>query len=177
VKGTRTFNEYQEWCEHDYRHFRARGLRRQDFTAITSTIHPTKNLDKALQILRSEGFILAIISGGIDTFLYEKIPNANQLFDYICINRLKYDDQSIISGIEPTPFDFEGKAVALEAICKQHNATLEEAVFVGEGYNDAAAATKAGLSIAYPPHGQVIPAASRVEVAEDDLLRILDHVR
>ena len=32
------------------------------------------------------GVDLALISGGIDTFLKEKIPNAAELFDYICIN-------------------------------------------------------------------------------------------
>ncbi len=112
----------------------------------------------------------------IDAFVEEKIPNASELFDYICINRLRYDDQDIISAIEPTPFDFLGKAVALEMICKKHGATLPEAVFVGEGYNDESVARSVGLSIAYPPHGEVIPAASRVEVEVDDLLKILPHV-
>jgi phosphoserine phosphatase len=82
----------------------------------------------------------------------------------------------MVCGIEPTPFDFAGKAVALETICKEYGVTLAEAVFVGEGNNDEDVANAAGLSIAYPPHGQVIPAASRVEVADDDLLKILDPV-
>jgi phosphoserine phosphatase len=151
-------------------------LRREAFAEITKSVTPTNNLSETLQTLRNDGFVLAIISGGIDAFVYEKIPDADELFDYICINRLRYDDQGVISGIEPTPFDFAGKAVALEMICKKHGATLDQAVFVGEGYNDESAAFAAGLSIAYPPHGQVIPAASRVEVAEDDLSKILPHV-
>jgi HAD superfamily phosphoserine phosphatase-like hydrolase len=174
--GKRTFEAYKEWCEHDYSHMRQHGLRREAFAEITKSVTPTNNLSETLQTLRNDGFVLAIISGGIDAFVYEKIPDADELFDYICINRLRYDDQGVISGIEPTPFDFAGKAVALEMICKKHGATLDQAVFVGEGYNDESAAFAAGLSIAYPPHGQVIPAASRVEVAEDDLSKILPHV-
>jgi phosphoserine phosphatase len=176
LRSKGTFKDYQEWCEHNFRHLRQAGLRREHFAAITKPLHLTKNLSKTLKILRDEGFILAIISGGIDTFIDLMIPEANKLFDYICINRLQYDDQGIISGIDATPFDFEGKAVALEAICKEHGVSLAEAVFVGEGHNDEAVAKKAGLSIAYPPRGEVISAVSRVEVAEDDLEKILDHV-
>jgi HAD superfamily phosphoserine phosphatase-like hydrolase len=180
VTGKRTYADYKAWCHHDYLHMRERHLKRQDFAQITSTVFPTKNLEKALRALRTEGFVLALISGGIDAFVEEKVPNAKELFDYICINRLHYDDQGIISGIDATPFDFGGKAAALKAICEQHNVTLAQAVFVGEGNNDEdvanAVSSASGLSIAYPPHGEVIPAASRVEVEDDDLLKILDHV-
>jgi len=176
VTGKRTFEDYQAWCEHDYSHMRSNGLRKQDFEQITSTVTITGNLEEALRTLRTEGFALVLISGGIDAFIEQKIPNAKDLFDYICINRLRYDDQNVVCGIEATPFDFAGKATALEAVCKEYGVTLNEAVFVGEGNNDEDVANAAGLSIAYPPHGQVIPAASRVEVPEDDLLKIVPHV-
>ena len=176
VTGKRTFEDYRAWCEHDYLQMRAHGLKRQDFAQITRSVSPTKNLQEALRTLRTEGFVLALISGGIDTFLDETIPDAGELFDYICINRLRYDDQNVISRIDATPFDFEGKAIALEAICKHYGVTLTEAVFVGEGNNDASVARVAGLSIAYPPHGEVIPTLSRVEIADDDLLKIVEHV-
>jgi len=176
VTSKRAFRDYQDWCDHDFKHLRQKGLRRNDFASITKDIVPTGNLRETLQILRNEGFILAIISGGIDTFVYEKLPYADDLFDYICINSFSFDDQGVISGIEATPFDFAGKATALATICEEHNATLESAVFVGEGYNDAEVANVAGLSIAYPPNEQVIRAASRVEITEDNLLKILEHV-
>jgi HAD superfamily phosphoserine phosphatase-like hydrolase len=180
MTGKRTYEDYKAWCHHDYLHMRERGLKRQDFAQITSTVLPTKNLEKTLRALRTDGLVLALISGGIDAFVEEKIPNAKELFDYICINRLHYDDQGIISGIDATPFDFRGKATALKAICEQHNLTLAQAVFVGEGNNDEdvanAVASASGLSIAYPPHGEGVPAASREKVKDDDLQKILKHV-
>ncbi len=176
VTGKRTFADYKAWCEHDYLQMRAHGLKREDFAKITSSVLLTKNLHEALRTLRTEGFVLALISGGIDTFMDEKIPDANQLFDYVCINRLHYDDQGVISRIDATPFDFAGKAVALEAICEQYGVSLAEAVFVGEGNNDESVANAAGLSIAYPPHGQVIPLASRVAITDNDLMKIVEHV-
>lgn len=173
LKGKTT---YQEWCTLACEHFRAKGLRRGDFSKIASGITVTKNLQETLTTLKASGFILALISGGIDTFIEEKIPNAAELFDYICINRLRYDQPSgLVSGVEATPFDFEGKTVALEAICKRHACSLKEAVFVGEGFNDGDVVNKAGLSIAYPPGETAIDAAS-MKVEEDDLSRILDYV-
>jgi HAD superfamily phosphoserine phosphatase-like hydrolase len=176
LSGNRTYEDYKAWCQHDYEHMRAAGLKKEHFAQITNTAIPTKNLEQALRALRTEGFVLVLISGGIDAFVDHKIPNAKELFDYICINQLHYDDQGIIDGIKATPFDFAGKAHALEAVCKEYGVTLEQAVFVGEGNNDEDVAYAAGLSIAYPPHGEVIPNASRVEVPEDDLLKIIPHV-
>ncbi len=167
---------YQEWCELACSHFRDKGLRRSDFAKIVGGVTVTNNLQETLATLKASGFVLALISGGIDTFIEEKIPNAADMFDYICINRLRYDQPSgLISGVDATPFDFEGKTVALEAICKRHGCTLKEAVFVGEGFNDESVITKAGLSIAYPPGETAIEAAS-ISVKEDDLSKILEHV-
>jgi phosphoserine phosphatase len=174
LKGKTT---YQEWCELACANFRAKGLRRSDFAKVVSGLTVTKKLEETLATLKASGFILALISGGIDTFIEEMIPNAAELFDYICINHLRYDQPSgLVNGVEATPFDFEGKTVALEAICKRHGCSLKEAVYVGEGFNDEDVVNKAGLSIAYPPGETAIEAASRVEVTEDDLSKILDYV-
>lgn len=166
---------YQEWCELACAHFRAKNLRRGDFAKIVNGITVTKNLEETLTTLRDSGFILALISGGIDTFIEEMIPSAAELFD-ICINRLRYDQPSgLISGVDSTPFDFEGKTMALEAICKRHGCSLKEAVFVGEGFNDEDVINKVGLGIAYPPGETAIDAAA-MEVKEDDLSKILSYV-
>lgn len=167
---------YQEWCDLACSQFRMKGLRRSDFSTIVSNITVTNNLRETLEILRAGGFVLALVSGGIDTFIEEKIPDAADLFDYICINRLKFEQPSgVISGVEATPFDFEGKTQALEAICARHGCTLKDAVFVGEGFNDEDVVNRVGLSIAYPPGETAIEAAS-ISIVEDDLRRILEHI-
>jgi HAD superfamily phosphoserine phosphatase-like hydrolase len=167
---------YQEWCDWCKQQFRGKGLKRQDFAKIAATINVTKNLRPAIEALRNNGFILAIISGGIDVLLKEKIPDAEELFDYICINRVTFDDQHVIDGVDPTPFDFERKAVALEAICKRHGVTLKQSVFVGEGFNDSEVINKAELSIAYPPKERGIKEAATVSFEDDDLTKILKEV-
>jgi phosphoserine phosphatase/pimeloyl-ACP methyl ester carboxylesterase len=167
---------YKEWCDKTCEQFRSRNLRRSDFQEIVRGINVTQKLRETLTTLRSSGFVLALISGGIDTFIEEKIPDAAELFDYICINRIRYDQPSgLISGCDPTPFDFEGKTAALEAICKRHGCSLKEGVFVGEGFNDEDVIRRVGLSIAYPPGEQAIDAAAK-GIEDDDLSKILEHV-
>jgi phosphoserine phosphatase len=73
---------YKEWCDLTCAHFRAKGLLRKNFAEIVSGVTVTKNLQETLNTLKASGFILALISGGIDTFIEEKIPNAAELFDY-----------------------------------------------------------------------------------------------
>jgi phosphoserine phosphatase len=167
---------YQQWCEWACSQYRLKGLKRSHFKAICKDLKLTANFQETLNILRNNGFIVAILSGGIDVILRETIPNADEVFDYICINHLQFDDQDIISGVTPTPFDFAGKATALEAICHKHDVKLSESVFVGEGFNDEFVAGKAGLTVAYPPKQNGFGFASRVEIKEDNLLKILDHV-
>lgn len=167
---------YAEWCEWACRQFRQRGLNRGQFAEITKPFTLTKNLREAISILRGDGFVTGIISGGIDVFLHEKIPDAKELFDYVFINELLFDEDGVISGVNSTPYDFEGKAQALRRMCVEHNYTMKEAVFVGEGFNDGTVVAEAGLSIAYPPREQTIKAAAGVEVGEDDLMKIIPHV-
>jgi HAD superfamily phosphoserine phosphatase-like hydrolase len=176
LRYRRRESSYQEWCDWACQMFRSKNLHRKDFSKIVEGISVTKNLREALGILKSDGFITAIISGGIDIFLDELIPDAKELFDEIFINKLKFDADGLISGVEVTPYDFEGKATALEFMCQKYGYNLSETVFVGEGFNDEYAAEAAGLTIAYPPTSQGLKTEAAVEIKDDDLLKIIDHV-
>ncbi len=167
---------YQEWCERDYEEFHRESLSESSFAKIAGRITVTNYLREAVMDLRANGLIVAIISGGIDALLKVTIPDANQLFDYICINRMHFGSDQVISGIEPTPFDYEKKAVALAAICRKHGCTLKESVFVGEGPNDSQAARVAGLSIAYPPKPGGLISLTGISIEDDDLRKILPYV-
>jgi HAD superfamily phosphoserine phosphatase-like hydrolase len=167
---------YQQWCEWAVSMFRLRGLTRARFKEIVKPATLTKNLEPALKSLRENGFVIVLISGGLDTILYEFIPNADSLFDDIFINRLRFDGTGLVEGVEATAFDFEGKAQALQKVCDERGFTTEQAVFVGDGFNDAHVAAKVGLSIAYPPRDYETEAVSHVLIAEDDLLKVVEEV-
>ena len=109
------------------------------------------NLHETLVAFRQAGLILGLISGGIDVFLEEALPDALSIFDHVYVNRLRFDDTGVISGVEANNFDFEGKVDALAEICSRAGCELKQAVFVGEGFNDMAVLRRAGLSIAFAP--------------------------
>jgi HAD superfamily phosphoserine phosphatase-like hydrolase len=176
LRYRRRQTSYQQWCEWACKLFREKQLKRADFPKIIDGLTVTKNLREAIRLLKDDGFVTALISGGIDVFLEELIPNADQLFDYIFINHLKFDSTGVLAGVEATPYDFEGKATALERVCKERGYTLEQAVFVGEGFNDEFVAGRAGLTIAYPPTSQGFRNAAGIEIADDDLMKVVEQV-
>jgi HAD superfamily phosphoserine phosphatase-like hydrolase len=167
---------YAEWCAWAVKMYRSKGLKREDFKAIVKPLRVTNNLREALKILRNDGFTLGLISGGIDVMLYEVIPDADELFDDIFINKLQFDALGVVRGVEATEYDFAGKADALETMCTDRGYTLDHAVFVGEGFNDSHVSAKAGLSIAYPPRAFELEAASHVLIEEDDLMKVVECV-
>lgn len=108
--------------------------------------------------------------------LYEVIPDADALFDYIFINRLLFDAAGNLTGVVPTEYDYQGKPVAIDLICAERGFEPREAVFVGEGHNDAFVVGRVGLVIAFPPNDQQVDQAAHVNIPEDDLLKIVPVV-
>jgi phosphoserine phosphatase len=104
------------------------------------------------------------------------IPNYRDLFDDVFLNQLQFDQHGRLSGVVHTDFDFEGKVRALEQICQSVGCTMQESVFVGEGFNDKDVIRKAGFSIAYPPTAPESEVFSNAVIREDDLSLILEHI-
>lgn len=168
---------YKEWCEWACNLFIEKNLRRTDFPAIMQPVTLTNNFYDTIRILKKEGIIVALISGGIDIFLKERIPDAANIFDYIFINKLTFDTHDRLSGVVTTDYDFDGKAKALELICAANGCNINESVFIGEGFNDQEIANIAGLTIAYPPStDQGVREVAGVGIQEDDLSLILEHI-
>ncbi len=168
---------YDEWCAWSAGLFREKKLRREDFSKIVAPLSVTENLHQALEVLRGEGLTLALVSGGLDVFLYAMIPDADELFDYVSINRMLFDNGGVIKGFQTTPFDFLGKTRAMRLICDEVGVAMDQAVFVGEGNNDADVVAQVGLSIAYPSRPDS-PTGERATEAvnEDNLMKIVGPI-
>jgi HAD superfamily phosphoserine phosphatase-like hydrolase len=167
---------YQQWCEWAIEKFRDEGLKRSSIQGLAANVTVTNNLRPALERLRKAGFRLVLISGGIDVLLEATIPDAEELFDNIFINRLEFDDDDVISAVKATPYDFEGKVGALELAAGEAGCTIDEAVFVGDGFNDASVSKRAGLSIAYPPSHFEQSAIATYSIQDDDLMQVADLI-
>lgn len=173
LSGKLSYAEWGEWC---CNYFKRKNLKKDDFKNITKSITLTNNFHDTISILKEEGFILAIISGGVDVFIEEMIPDAHDSFDYIFINKLLFDEHRKLTGLIPTKYDFDEKADGIQYICHERGIEMEQTVFVGEGFNDDFVSRKVGLSIAYPPLSQGVKEAADIIINEDDLSLILPYV-
>ena len=169
---------YEDWCKHTLKRFREKGLKQSDFHKIVKCVRLTKNCKVTLGILKKRGFKLTLVSGSIDTFLEAVFPDCYDYFDYIFINKFTYDDSGIITDINITNYDFEGKYDAILKVCSDEKLKPHECVFVGEGRNDISAASqlsdKGGLSIGYP--SDLLRDFVDRDVNKDGLQAILDHI-
>lgn len=167
---------YEAWCRHCAEAFIAKNLRRSDFDVMLTDAHLVTGFHEVIAILKKAGFRLAIISGGVDTFLEVLLPAYEEIFDVIFINRLKFTRRGSLKEVVPTKFDFAGKLVALEELRKTFRIAKEDTFFIGEGLNDEAMASIAGKSIAFNPSSQRVAQSFDVVVFDDDFRAVLPHL-
>jgi phosphoserine phosphatase len=153
-----------------------KGITKKEFMEVIKTLRPMPGAAETLHELKRRGCKLAVISGGIDTVLNHFFPEAGKLFDHIMINRISFDREGRIEGIEPTDFGADRHKIdGLREIAGKEGIGLEECVFVGDSDNDLDIARGAGLSIAFMPSGE-LEHASDVVIRKKDLREILKHI-
>jgi HAD superfamily phosphoserine phosphatase-like hydrolase len=167
---------YKQWCDEAAKKFRQRKLKRPDFTEITKDLVPVEGLYDVLRALKQEGIKVAIVSGGIDVFLEEKIPDYGELFDYVFINKFRFDKNGLFSGVDATDYDFEGKFTAIEKICEEAGFNIRQTVFVGDGFNDEHVIGRVGKTIGFNASGVLMAQNANVKISGQDLRLILPHI-
>jgi phosphoserine phosphatase len=167
---------YRNWCERAVEKYRNRGLTRDQLRLFSHSLRLTKNCREGLRQLREQGVVTALISGGIRAVLEDTFPDYRDYFDFVFMNELLFDGAGVVSGVRATAYDFEGKADALDLVCRRSGATVEETVFVGDRFNDEAVMVKAKTAIAYPATDAATEGVSHEAVNEDDLLLVVSHI-
>lgn len=168
---------YRNWCQQACQKFMTRKATRGQLATMVAPLRLTANCRSALSAMRDEGIVLAIISGGVSLLLEEKLPDFRDLFDFVFINELVFDHQGYLNDVVATEYDFHGKAEALAYVCRRVGcAVKEEAVFVGDAFNDEEIMLAASLAIAYPPKDKLIEGIS-TPIAEDNLEAVLQVIR
>lgn len=167
---------YQGWCEKACEHFKSRGLTRKQLKEFAQPLELTKNCREALTELRAKGLAIAIISGGINTFLEDTFPDFRDLVDFAFINELLFSESGALTGVRASSYDFYGKPEALDVVCERVGCNSDETMFVGDHFNDEAIMLKVDKAIAYPPRDVVAKNAAQIPIDEDNLLAILPHI-
>lgn len=165
---------YAEWVALDVGSWRAAGATRDDMAAAMSCLSLVAGARDTVSALKAAGVRLAVISGTIDLLLDTLFPD--HPFDEVYTNRIQFDGNGRIAGWTPTPFDMDGKAVALRAIAVREGIDLARCAFVGDHANDVAAARLAGFSIAFNPKDASLERAAGAVVRSSDLRDVLPYL-
>jgi phosphoserine phosphatase len=160
---------YHDWCRQACQKFMTRKATRAQLAGMVAPLRLTANCRTALKAMHAEGVVLALISGGVSLLLEEKLSDFREFFDFVFINELLFDSRGYLNDVVSTEYDFEGKAEALAYVCQRVGCTpKDEAVFVGDAFNDEEIMLSVNLAIAYPPKDKVVEEIS-TPIEEDNL--------
>ena len=165
---------YAEWVTLDIDSWRSAGATRDDIVASFGELSLVDGARDTLVELKSRGARLAVISGTLDLLLDTLFPD--HPFDEVYTNRVVFDADGLISHWHATPFDMDGKGIALRSIALREDIPLSRCAFVGDHANDLAAARLAGFSIAFNPKSAELEAAASAVVRSRDLRDILGYL-
>jgi phosphoserine phosphatase len=165
---------YAEWVKLDIGSWRDAGARREDLVAAFAPLRLVDGAAETLAALKAQDIRLAVISGTLDLMLDTLFPD--HPFDEVYTNRISFDDSGAIEGWSATPFDMEGKGVALRAIAMREGIDLARCAFVGDHANDLAAARVAGFTIAFCPKSAELEAMAHAVVRSARLTDVLPYL-
>jgi phosphoserine phosphatase len=165
---------YAEWVALDIASWRDAGATREIMMNSLEGLTLVEGARETLHELKSRGARLAVISGTLDLLLDALFPD--HPFDEVYTNRVVFDPSGGISHWHATPFDMEGKGIALRSIALREDIPLARCAFVGDHANDLEAARLAGFSVAFNPKSAELEAAASAVVRSRDLRDILPHL-
>ncbi len=165
---------YAEWVALDIGSWRDAGATRETITGSFGALTLVDGARETLDALKALGARLAVISGTLDVMLDTLFPD--HPFDEVYTNHIAFDAEGRIAHWRATPFDMDGKGIALRSIALRENIPLSRCAFVGDHANDLAAARVAGFSVAFNPKSPELEAAASAVVRSRDLRDILPHL-
>lgn len=165
---------YDEWVALDIGDWLQAGATKDVIVEEIGALSLIGGARDTLGTLKAAGCKLAVISGTLDVLLDTLFPD--HPFDEVYTNRIRFHGNGTISGWDATPFDQDGKALALRDIAAREGIPLERCAFVGDHRNDVAAAREAGFAIAFNPKSKELEAEANVIVHGPDLREILPHL-
>jgi phosphoserine phosphatase len=107
----------------------------------------TPGADRFVQVLRSLGYKVGLVSGGF-TFFVDELK-ARFGLDFAISNELEVENERLTGRVRGTVVDGERKAQVLKDMAQAFNFRVEQTVAVGDGANDVRMLETAGLGIAF----------------------------
>jgi phosphoserine phosphatase len=164
---------YPEWVELDVGDWVARNATREQMVEAMAELRLVPGARETLAELGRRGYGLAVISGTLDLTLEHLFPD--HPFEEVHTNRVEFDEAGRLVGWAATPFDMDGKALALREMARRRDLPLERCAFVGDHLNDVEVAREAGYSVAFRPKCEELREVADLVLEEADLRSLLPH--
>ena len=126
---------------------------------IAQNLPITEGVDHLMEVLKTAGFKIAILSGGFTYFgnyLKKKYG-----IDYVYANELEIENGKLTGRYVGDIVDGKRKAELLRLIAQVENVDIAQTIAVGDGANDLPMLNMAGLGIAYHAKPKVKENASQ----------------
>lgn len=127
---------HQEWCDITTEKFRARDFSQSQLIKIAANTKLINGVGEVFQTLSNHGIKIYVLSGSIDLIIKTVLRDFISYISDISSNIMHFDSKGIISSIDGTKYDFEGKAVYIEELACKLNVDPTDILFIGNDQND-----------------------------------------
>jgi phosphoserine phosphatase len=170
---------YSKWCDIAAEEFRKKQITNSQMIGLAKEFHLIANCKEVLLKLKSEGYKIVLLSGGIDIFLRAHFTKKEEesIFDIVKINVMAFDVDNVVAHVKATSYDFEGKMTAITEICQDEGISLEDVLYVGDAINDRYLLKTVGCFIAVAGNDEEITMTSNHQVTGTDLEEVYHIVQ
>src|SRR5699024_5738059 len=124
-----------------------KGLDESVIATVSQAIELTPGVKDALATLKTQGYRVAVVSGG---FIQVLEPLARELdLDYVRANTLEIEDGRLTGRVTGKVVDRKAKEEFLREFAADLGLEMEQTVAVGDGANDIDMINASGLGIAF----------------------------
>ncbi len=144
--------KHQHWCDLTCQKFREKEFSEEHLKRIAKSISLLKGTRETILELQKRGIKLYILSGSVKQIIRIVLGKVYDCFEEVRANNMVLDEQGMLSKIEGTPFDFEGKAHFLKRLCDESGFPPPSVLFVGNSMNDSWARSTGVRTLCVNPH-------------------------
>ncbi len=169
---------YDEYCHQTVKLMS--GVPREKFLERIRTIEPRPGALQLIQTLKNAGIKLAVLSAGLSIWRDVWRERDGVEWDYYQANEVIFDENGLCTGeieINVTDnVDGMDKGDWVERIAEKEGISIEERVFIGDGWGDVPGFRKCGISIAIDPNMDEVKNAADYILDGNEILKVLEII-
>lgn len=127
---------YEEWSQLTCKFFKLKGMSENHLKQVARDIEMIKGIDETLKILKKHGISINIVSGSIKQLIEMVLGDSKCYFDNIYANIFIFDEKGLLTNIETTKYDYEGKYHCVKNFIETQKIKPQDVWFVGNSSND-----------------------------------------